>query len=75
MPAESEVDVYVEEATISSEKVEEIPVNDINDVKRLCGYRFMDFDILSAVFKGLNAILMDVKVIWYYQKIVKIRKD
>ena len=36
LPAEeSEIDVYVvQEATISSEKVEEIPANDINDAKR-----------------------------------------
>ena len=55
LPAESEVDVYViQEATISSGKVEEIPVNDINDSKSVCGYRFMDLDILSAVFKGLK---------------------
>ena len=55
LSAESEVDVHVvQEATISSEKVEEIPVNDTNDAKRLCGCRFMDLDILSAVFKGLN---------------------
>ena len=66
LPAEPEVDVHVvQEATISSKKVEEIPVNDINDAKRLYGYRFMDY----------NAILMDVKVIWYYQKIVQIKKD
>ena len=37
-------------ATISLKEVEKIPVNDINDTKGLCGYRFMDFDILSAVF-------------------------
>ena len=54
LPAESEVDVYVEEVTISSEKFEEILVKDINDAKRLCGYRFMDLDILSAVVKRLN---------------------
>ena len=48
MPAESEVDVHV------VQEVEEIPANDINDAKSLCSYRFMDLDILPAVFKELK---------------------